>query len=181
MKTEKTEKGESNGSRVRAKSAAAEVAPAVPTSIVIRLLAAHNLLMAELRKGFGEVSLARFDLVVQLDREPGQTLAALSRKMLVTAGNLTGLVDRAERDGVVERKPDATDRRLTRVWLTAKGERLAARAIRRHAELAAEICSGLDREEQDELRRLLGRFRETVESYTKKHTAEGRETRERAR
>ena len=167
-------KSELNGSATRTRTkngvAAAEVVPSTTTSIVIRVLAAHNLLMSELRKGFGEVSLARFDLVVQLDREDGQTLAALSRKMLVTAGNLTGLVDRAERDGVVERKPDATDRRLTRVWLTVKGERLAARTIRRHAELAAEICSGLDRTEQDELRRLLGRFREAIEAYTRSHS-----------
>jgi len=153
--------------KARAKNGeSSEVVPSTPTSIVLRLLAAHNLLLGELRKGFGDISLARFDLVVQLERENGQTLAALSRKMLVTAGNLTGLVDRAERDGIVERRPDATDRRLTRVWLTTKGERLAARAIRRHAELANQICAGLDRSEQDELRRLLGRFREAIEQYS---------------
>jgi DNA-binding MarR family transcriptional regulator len=162
-------KSEPNGvvGRPRHKSGeAVDTTPSTPTSIVLRLLAAHNLLLGELRKGFGDISLARFDLVVQLERENGQTLAALSRKMLVTAGNLTGLVDRAERDGIVERRPDATDRRLTRVWLTTKGERLTARAIRRHAELATQICAGLDRTEQDELRRLLGRFREAIEHYT---------------
>ena len=142
-----------------------EPATTTSTSIVLRLLAAHNLLLPALRKGFGDVSLARFDLVVQLDRNDGQTLASLSRKMLVTAGNLTGLVDRAERDGVVERRADAADRRLTRVWLTARGQRLAARTIRRHREVAAEICAPLDRKEQQDLRRLLGRLREAVEVH----------------
>ena len=138
----------------------------VGNSIVVRLLASHNLLLGALRNGFGPaLSLARFDLLAQLQREDGQTLAALSRKMLVTAGNLTGLVDRGERDGIVERKADAGDRRLTRVWLTAKGERLATQMIRRHGELAEEIVRALDRSEREDLRRLLGRLRESLESH----------------
>lgn len=133
-------------------------------SIVVRLLAAQNLMIAALRRGFGpELSLARFDLLAQLSREDGQTLAQLSRRMLVTAGNLTGLVDRAERDAIVERRPDPHDRRLTRVWLTARGEKLATRAIARHAELADEILEPLDPREREELRRLLGRLREVLE------------------
>ena len=63
----------------------------------------------------------RFDLLANLEREDGQTLAALSRRMLVTAGNLTGLVDRAERDGSSKRRADPRDRRLSRVFLTARG------------------------------------------------------------
>ena len=137
----------------------------VGNSIVVRLLATHNLLLGALRTGFGpSLSLARFDLLAQLDRDDGQTLAALSRKMLVTAGNLTGLVDRAERDGIVERRPDPTDRRLTRVHLLPKGTKLAAQMIRRHAELAEEIVEQLDRGEREDLRRLLGRLRESLEA-----------------
>ena len=134
------------------------------TSIVVRLLASQNLVLAALRRGFGEgLSLARFDLVAQLARDDGQTLAQLSRRMLVTAGNLTGLVDRAERDGIVERRPDPSDRRLTRVFLTSSGHRLAQRAIARHAEIAEEIVGPLDGRERDELRRLLGRLREALD------------------
>lgn len=51
----------------------------------------------------------RFNLLSNLARADGQTLASLSRSMLVTAGNLTGLVDRAARDGMVERRADPTD------------------------------------------------------------------------
>jgi DNA-binding MarR family transcriptional regulator len=144
---------------------AQDVGRTVGNSIVVRLLATHNLLLGALRTGFGpSVSLARFDLLAQLDRDDGQTLAALSRKMLVTAGNLTGLVDRAERDGIVERRPDETDRRLTRVHLLPKGARLAAQMIRRHAELADEIVDKLDHTEREDLRRLLGRLRESLEA-----------------
>ncbi|MGZ5966401.1 MAG: MarR family winged helix-turn-helix transcriptional regulator, partial [Polyangiales bacterium] len=124
-------------------------------SIVVRLFAAQNLMLAALRRGLGEeLSLARFDLLMQLLREDGQTLAELSRRMLVTAGNLTGLVDRAERDGIVERRPDPSDRRLTRVVLTSRGRKLADRAVARHAELAEEILGPLDPQEREELRRL---------------------------
>lgn len=129
-------------------------------SIVVRLLASQSLLLAALRRGFGpELSLARFDLLAQLARDDGQTLAQLSRRMLVTAGNLTGLVDRAERDGIVERRPDPNDRRLTRAWLTPRGHKVAQKAIEKHAELAHEILGPLEPKEKEELRRLLGRLR----------------------
>ena len=139
----------------------------IDTSLWVRLLECHNLVLAELRRSFeGECTLARFDLVANLDREDGQTLAALSRRMLVTAGNLTGLVDRAVRDGVVVRKADASDRRLVRVHLTAKGQRLARELIPAHAARVAKLTSGLDVAERRELRRLLGRLRDTLPEST---------------
>lgn len=144
-------------------------------SIVVRLLAAQNLLLTALRRGLGpDLSLARFDLLMQLAREDGQTLAQLSRRMLVTAGNLTGLVDRAERDGIVERRPDPNDRRLTRVSLTARGQKLASKAVTRHAELAEEILGPLQAKEREELRRLLGRLREALDLAVEPPKANGR-------
>jgi DNA-binding MarR family transcriptional regulator len=129
-------------------------------SIVVRLLATQNLLLSALRRGFdNELTLARFDLLAQLSREGGQTLAQLSRGMLVTAGNLTGLVDRAERDGIVERRPDPSDRRLTRVYLTDEGEQMAERAVAVHAELAEEILAPLAESERQQLGVLLGKLR----------------------
>ncbi len=71
-------------------------------------------MMAELRRelenprgkssALAKVTLPRFDLLAALDRKDGQTLAAPEPQALVTAGNVTGLVDRAERDGLVERR-----------------------------------------------------------------------------
>jgi DNA-binding MarR family transcriptional regulator len=150
---------------------ATEATRAVGTSVVVRLLAAHNALIVALRNGLGPaLSLARFDLLATLDREDGQTLAALSRKLLVTAGNLTGLVDRAARDGIVERRPDAKDRRLTRVHLTPKGQKLATQAIRRHQRLAEELVGALDRRDRESLRELLGRLRESIQRKSKNGT-----------
>src|SRR4051812_6419835 len=132
-------------------------------SLWVRLLESHNLMLAEVRRRLAdECTMPRFDLLANLEREDGQTLAALSRRMLVTAGNLTGLVDRAERDGVVERRADPRDRRLSRVYLTDKGRELITQLLPRHAEHVGELLVDLDEAERRDLRRLLGKLRESL-------------------
>jgi DNA-binding MarR family transcriptional regulator len=140
-----------------------DVVASIGVSVWVRLLESHNLMLAQVRRRFaGGCTLPRFDLLANLEREDGQTLAALSRRMLVTAGNLTGLVDRAERDGVVERRPDPADRRLSRVFLTNKGRDLVQSLIPEHAHHVAELISALDPGDRRELRRLLGKLRDSL-------------------
>jgi DNA-binding MarR family transcriptional regulator len=120
-------------------------------------------MLGEIRRRLSDATtMARFDLLANLEREDGQTLAALSRRMLVTAGNLTGLVDRAERDGVVERRPDPNDRRLSRVFLTSRGRDLVQGVIPVHGQHVSELLSSLDATERRELRRLLGKLRDSL-------------------
>jgi DNA-binding MarR family transcriptional regulator len=92
----------------------------------------------------------------------GQTLAQLSRRMLVTAGNLTGLVDRAERDGVVVRRTDPRDRRLSRVSFTSAGRAFIQALLPKHAGHVSALLSCLDGSERRELRRALGKLRDAV-------------------
>jgi DNA-binding MarR family transcriptional regulator len=126
----------------------------------VRLLEVHKAALGAIREELqGEVTLPRFDLLANLDREDGQTLASLSRRMLVTAGNLTGLVDRAERDGLVERRADAADRRATRVCITKRGRKLYGDAASRHASRIEALFGGLTAREVEELVDLLGRLR----------------------
>jgi DNA-binding MarR family transcriptional regulator len=140
-----------------------DAAASIGVSLWVRLLDSHNLMLAEVRRRLaGDCSMPRFDLLANLEREDGQTLAALSRRMLVTAGNLTGLVDRAERDGVVERRPDPSDRRLSRAFLTTKGRELVQSLIPVHAAHVSELLSSLDATERRDLRRLLGRLRASL-------------------
>jgi DNA-binding MarR family transcriptional regulator len=140
-----------------------DTAASIGVGLWRRLLESHALLLAEVRKRLAdECTMARFDLLSNLERQEGQTLATLSRRMLVTAGNLTGLVDRAERDGVVERRRDASDRRLSRVYLTAKGRGLLEVLMPAHAHQVSELLSSLDAAERRELRRLLGKLRESL-------------------
>lgn len=130
-------------------------------SLWFRLLSCHAVMLATLRKQLEDkITLARFDLLASLYREDGQTIAALSRAMLVTAGNLTGLVDRAERDGVVERRPDPADRRLARVWLTKEGRALIRTLLPMHAKQVHELLRGLPAQDRKDLRKLLGGLRE---------------------
>ena len=132
-------------------------------SLWVRLLEAHNLMLADIRRRLADAAtMPRFDLLANLEREDGQTLASLSRRMLVTAGNLTGLVDRAERDGVVQRRADPKDRRLSRVFLTPRGRALVTSLLPGHAGHIAELVSGLDPAERRELRRLLGKLRDSL-------------------
>ena len=93
---------------------------------------------------------------------PPRDPAALSRRMLVTAGNVTGLVDRAERDGVVERRSDPVDRRLSRVFLTSKGRELVQALLPKHTHDVTDLLSALDPGERRELRRLLGKLRDSL-------------------
>jgi DNA-binding MarR family transcriptional regulator len=135
----------------------------VGVSLWVRLLESHNLMLSQVRRRLAaESTMPRFDLLANLEREDGQTLAALSRHMLVTAGNLTGLVDRAERDGVVERRADPSDRRLSRVFLTTKGKDLVQSLIPVHASHVSELLAALDATERRELRRLLGKLRDSL-------------------
>ncbi len=74
-------------------------------------------------------------------RAGGFTFVELSRLLLVTSGNLTGIVDRLEQQRLVERRPDAKDRRVIRVALTEKGRRVTDEVLPAHAADIEEILS----------------------------------------
>lgn len=129
----------------------------------VRILTVHKRALAAIRDDLEhEMTLPRFDLLANLVRSDGQTLASLSRSMLVTAGNLTGLVDRAARDGMVERRADPEDRRAWRVHLTPKGQRVFREVERRHAARVARLFSPLSHADLEALVRLLDRIREPL-------------------
>jgi DNA-binding MarR family transcriptional regulator len=126
----------------------------------VRVLAVQKRALAAIRDDLErEMTMPRFDLLANLCRSDGQTLASLSRSMLVTAGNITGLVDRAARDGLVERRADPGDRRAWRVHVTAKGLRVFREAERLHGAKVAKLFAGLTRGEIEALIRLLDKLR----------------------
>src|SRR3712207_5665729 len=91
----------------------------------LRLLACTTLIEGEIRRRLRErfqVTLPRFDLMAQLDRAPdGMTLSDLSRRMMVSNGNVTGLVDRLVEAGRLARRPSPQDRRAQVISLTDLG------------------------------------------------------------
>ena len=93
----------------------------------LRLFTCKELIETEVRRRLRdsfEVTLPRFDLLAQLDRAPkGMTLGELSQRMMVSNGNVTGLVDRLVEQGLIDRRPSPNDRRAQIVSLTAEGRR----------------------------------------------------------
>ena len=114
----------------------------------LRLLASTNQVEAEIRKRLRErfdISLARFDYMAQLYRyREGLKMRALSRYLMVTGGNVTGLTDELERDGLVARETDPNDRRACIVRLTPKGRRSFETMAREHEAWIHELFGGLD-------------------------------------
>lgn len=118
---------------------------------------------ARLRERF-DTTLPRFDLMSQLWRYPeGLKMNELSRHLMVTGGNVTGIVDPLEKDGLVERADDPADRRAFRVRLTRSGKKAFAEMARAHEEWIVALLSGLGRREHDELLRLLARMKQAVQ------------------
>jgi MarR family 2-MHQ and catechol resistance regulon transcriptional repressor len=79
---------------------------------------------------------------------------ALGAKLLRSGGNVTLVVDNLEKHGWVRRERQADDRRLVKIYLTPKGQRLIARVFPEHAEAITKEMSLLTAEEQEALRRI---------------------------
>lgn len=127
----------------------------------LRLLACSRQIEQEvrsrLRREFA-TTLPRFDYLAQLDRHPrGLRMNTLSRYLMVTGGNVTGLTDQLVAEGHVERSPDPDDRRSAIVRLTAAGRTQFARMARIHERWVIELLDGFD--DGPALYEILGRLR----------------------
>ena len=117
---------------------------------------------SRLRSRFGS-TLPRFDLMSQLERHPeGLKMNELSRRMMVTGGNVTGIVDQLVKEGLVERLDEPTDRRAWRVRLTRAGDKAFAQMARAHEEWVVELLAGLGRREADALMQHLARLKQVT-------------------
>ena len=129
----------------------------------LRLLACTNRIEAPLRTRLREQfggSLPRFDLMAQLERHPGgMKMRELSRRLMVTGGNVTGLTDRLVTEGLVEKRSDSADGRAVTVQLTAEGRRQFRTMARAHEAWVAELLGGLTPVQQAQLFELLGRLK----------------------
>lgn len=81
----------------------------------------------------------------------------IAQKLKCEPSNITGIVDRLEARGLVERRPDPADRRVKLAAPTAEGEEVA-RGLRDSLDFAREPLAGLSREERLALRELLRRM-----------------------
>ena len=111
----------------------------------------ESILSQRLRREFS-TSMARFDVLAQLERFPdGLTMSELSRRLIVSNGAITGLVDKLAETGLVTRREDPQDRRSAIVRLTRKGRDNFGRMARRHEEWVVSILGELTTSAQSEL------------------------------
>ena len=132
----------------------------------LRLLTCSNLVEARVRgrlRNDFECTLPRFDLVAQLDRHPdGLKMGDLSRRLMVTGGNITGITDQLEADGWVERIGVDSDRRAWRVRITPRGKKAFRQMAGVHERWIVELFEQLTMREQEQLFKLLGKLKETI-------------------
>jgi DNA-binding MarR family transcriptional regulator len=138
--------------------------------IWLRLLTCTQLIegavRSRLREQFG-TTLPRFDLMAQLERHgEGLKMNELSRRLMVTGGNVTAIVDQLEGEGLVERLDEPADRRAFRIRLTRSGEKAFADMARAHEGWVVELLSGLTRREHEELLRLLAKLKQHAVEVT---------------
>jgi DNA-binding MarR family transcriptional regulator len=143
--------------------ARAQVGDHLDTKVWLRLLACstqiEQKIRQRLRTRFG-TTLPRFDYLAQLDRHPqGLRMNVLSRYLMVTGGNVTGLTDQLVREGLVDRADDPEDRRSWLVHLTAKGKREFAAMAAEHEQWLAEMFGGISTNDKQALYGQLGRLR----------------------
>lgn len=122
----------------------------------------ENQVSSRLRSEF-ETTLPRFDLMAQLARSPeGVTMGELSQRLMVSGGNVTGITDNLERDGLAERITPPQDRRAKLVRLTPKGRAAFEQMAAVHASWIAEWLGSLTEQEQHLLYTLLGKLKQAV-------------------
>ena len=111
-----------------------------------------------------DLTRAQFEVLAHLSKHAGISQQALSERLLVTKGNVCGLISRMEGRGLVVRCADADDRRLNLLHLTEAGKSLAGEVIPLHEEFIQEQMAGLSEAEQRSLHTLLRRLDRSLDA-----------------
>jgi DNA-binding MarR family transcriptional regulator len=141
----------------------ADTADHAKLKLWLRMLSCTTQVEAEIRRRLRvrfDITLARFDYMAQLYRkQEGLKMSELSRYLMVTGGNVTGLTDEMERNGMVTREGSPTDRRAWIVRLTAQGRRAFEVMASEHEEWVLELFAGVDDAGVKQLYTQLGELR----------------------
>jgi DNA-binding MarR family transcriptional regulator len=139
----------------------------------LRVLTCTNLIEGQLRGKLRESfqsTLPRFDLLSQLERNPkGLTMGELSSLMMVSGGNVTGLVTQLVKEELVSRTPMESDRRTYLVKLTAKGKRHFSKMAKSHESWIIDLFSSMSHDEQESLMDMLGSLKITVKAASERN------------
>lgn len=134
----------------------------------LRLLTCTQLVEKQVRTQLREqfdTTLPRFDLMAQLERNPeGLKMNELSRRMMVTGGNVTGITDQLVTEGVVERMEVDGDRRAYRVRLTARGRKVFGEMAHQHEAWIVAAFEALSPREVESFYKLLGKVKQSQQT-----------------
>jgi DNA-binding MarR family transcriptional regulator len=132
----------------------------------LRMLTCANQIENRIRQNLQvhfDTTLPRFDLMAQLERAPeGLKMSELSQRMMVTGGNVTGITDGLEKEGLVVREVDPADRRVFRVRLTPEGQRQFQRMATEHEQWVVDLFGGLTQKQKKQLVDLLGELKSHI-------------------
>lgn len=112
----------------------------------------RNMRLSEARMRAWDISVAQFDVLAQVGAHEGITQLELAKRLLVTQGNITQLLDKLEQRGLIRRCPEG---RIKRIVLTEEGRRLADEAVPDQEHFQAEQFAALSADEQRQLLTLL--------------------------
>ena len=132
----------------------------------LRLLTCSSLIerrvRGELRKRF-TTTLPRFDFMSQLERNPaGLTMGELSRRMMVSGGNISGIASQLVKEGLVDRSTVPENRRTFIVKLTPQGNELFAKMAAEHEQWIVDLLGHLSLDEVEDLMLLLKRIKQAI-------------------
>jgi DNA-binding MarR family transcriptional regulator len=140
----------------------------------LRLLTCTTLIEGEVRSRLRErfdVTLPRFDLMAQLDKVPdGMTLSDVSKRMMVSNGNVTGLVERLVESGHLDRRTSEADRRVQMIRLTKAGRAEFRKMAAEHELWIADMFGDLSPKDVRELMRLLAKTKASAQRSAKART-----------
>ena len=132
----------------------------------LRLVGCANLVTGHLRHRLRrefDMSLPTFDILAQIARPPlGPTMGELSKRLVVSKGSVTDLIERLEGKGVVSRSADPSDGRVQHVHLTAKGQRLLAQTLPAHNAWIKSLMAGMEPASAARLFAALGELKEAL-------------------
>ena len=132
----------------------------------LRLLTCSTLIESEVRRRLREEfdsTLPRFDLMAQLERaRDGMVLGEVSKRMMVSPGNITVLVERLVESGHISRTTSPVDRRVQIIALTPFGRAEFEKMANRHGDWLAEMFKGLSHDDGETLIMELGKLKQSV-------------------
>jgi DNA-binding MarR family transcriptional regulator len=132
----------------------------------LRLLTCSTLIEGQVRRKLREefdFTLPRFDLLAQLERaDQGMVLGEISKRMMVSAGNITVLVERLTESGHITRATSSADRRVQIIALTAFGRAEFRRMATRHGEWISDLFAGVNARDVSALLKELAKLKRSI-------------------